>query len=254
MNHVLSLLWICVALLASSCTATKKVLGAPRLGLSPFFEQPWLAVPGGEHLPFQSVWTTPRRDVLTAGVAKTKLYIAPVTLAYLRPVNKTLPRNEVNAWGVARQEQAVARRLREEFVRAFRLSRAPRYKLVERPGPDTLTLVLAITELNPTSPRGNAVKTALSLVATPLVNLAGRVTRGNMAIEGKVIEPASKQAYFQFADNEADKLTLVSVRDYQPYGHAVNTMREWAFQFEEMTRVPAGQKVKDSAVFTLKMR
>ncbi len=58
--------------------------------------------------------------------------------------------------------------------------------------------------------------------------------------------------YFQFADNEQDKLTFINTRDYQPYGHAVNTIRDWAVQFETMTRTPRGIKVGDSSSMTLR--
>ena len=58
--------------------------------------------------------------------------------------------------------------------------------------------------------------------------------------------------YFQFADHEEDKLTLISKRDFHPYGHAVNSMHEWAEQFEVMTRAPYGWRVKDSNAITLR--
>jgi len=66
------------------------------------------------------------------------------------------------------------------------------------------------------------------------------------------VDSQSGRAFFQFADNESDKLTFLNTRDYQPYGHAVHTMREWAVHFEEMTRVPRGQKVRDSSAVTLR--
>ena len=85
-----------------------------------------------------------------------------------------------------------------------------------------------------------------------LGDLSIEPTKGNMAIEGKVVDSRSGRAYFQFADNECDKLTFINLRDYQPYGHAVNSMRYWARQFEQMTRSPRGWKVKDSGSITLR--
>ncbi|OYW31715.1 MAG: hypothetical protein B7Z47_00155 [Chthoniobacter sp. 12-60-6] len=135
-----------------------------------------------------------------------------------------------------------------------RCLRSPRplYKLVNHPGKDTLTLHLAPSELNPTSPKGNVVVTVLKLVVTPIIGLAAYFTKGNMAIEGRVVDSTSGRAFFQFADNESDKLTFINMRDYQPYGHAVNSMRDWAVQFEQMTRTPRGWKVKDSSSITLR--
>ncbi|OYW77553.1 MAG: hypothetical protein B7Z37_03765 [Verrucomicrobia bacterium 12-59-8] len=246
-----SILALLLAVLPA-CSSTNRMLKAKPVGLSPFFEQPWLAQDAGKQLGFQKVWTTPDPGVLAAGMRKRKLYIAPVTLAYLRPVNRAFSSSEVAWGGVQRQQAEVATRLREEFVAAFRRSPSPLYKLVNRPGKDTLTLQLAVIELNPTSPKGNVMVTVLKFVVTPVVGLAAYFTKGNMAIEGKVADSLSRRAFFQFADNESDKLTFINMRDYQPYGHAVNTMQHWARQFEQMTRTPRGWKVKDSNSITLR--
>jgi hypothetical protein len=246
--HLFSLLLL---LPLSSCSSANRLLKARPVPLSTFFEQPHLAQDARGHLPFQTVWSTPDPQVLTACQARRKLYIAPVTLAFLRPVNKSLASQEI-AWGVQRQELAVAARLREEFALAFRRSPQPLYQLVNRPGKDTLTMQLAIIELNPTSPKGNAVMTVLKFAVTPVAALGRFFTKGNMAIEGRVVDSASGRAFFQFADNESDKLTFLNTRDYQAYGHAVNTMRDWAVQFEEITRTPRGMKVGDSNSITLR--
>ncbi len=236
----------------SACSSTNRLLKARPVGLSPFFEQPWLAQDAREQLGFQKVWTTPDRQVLVEGMKKRKLYIAPVTLAYLRPVNRALAHQEIVRGGVQRQEVAVARRLREEFIAAFRSSPGPLYRIVDGPGKDTLTLQMALIELNPTSPKGNAMTTLLKFAVTPVAALAGWFTKGNMAIEGKIVVSHSHRTFFQFADNEQDKFTFISLRDYQPYGHAVNTMRDWAVHFEEMTRTPRGWKVRDASSITLR--
>lgn len=137
-------------------------------------------------------------------------------------------------------------------MNAFRRSPQPYYQLAGRPGNDTLTLQLALVELQPTSPKGNAAMTVLKFAVTPVAALGRIFTKGTIAIEGKVVLSETGRAFFQFADNEQDKLTFLSTRDYQPYGHAVNTMRDWAVQFETMTRTPKGMRVGDSSVITLR--
>lgn len=93
------------------CSGAGRLLKAGKVEPSPFFEQPWLAQDGGTQLPFHKVWTTLEPQVLAAGMKRRKLYIAAVTLAYLRPVRKALATQEM-AWGVQRQEAQVAQRLR----------------------------------------------------------------------------------------------------------------------------------------------
>ncbi|MGV3662132.1 MAG: DUF3313 family protein [Prosthecobacter sp.] len=285
--HLLLPLALCLGLvlLLSACSSTNRLLKARPVTLTSFFEHPQLAQDARKQLGFQKVWTTPDRAVLAASLTKRRLYIAPVTLAYLRPVDKALATQEI-AWGLQRQERDIAIRLHQEFTAAFQRSPRPLYQLACQPGPDTVILQLALTELNPTSPKGNAVMTMMKIAVSPVAALGGFFTKGNIAIEGKMlvpmpmpaassssvpaiptkgrgkpaVKPTSKPSsplqhrpYFQFADNEADKLTLVSARDYQPYGHAVHTIREWAVHFEEMTRAPRGTKVGDSSAVTLRV-
>ena len=155
--------------------------------------------------------------------------------------------------GTERRMEQVAVRLREEFERAFLESPAPVYQLSAEPGKNTLSLQLVITDLNPTSPRGNLMLTVAKLAVTPLAGFARVFTSGNMAIEGKITIPGNQDIFFEFADNEADKLTFFSARDFLPYGHAEHSMRDWAVQFEQMTRKQTGLRLKDSSAITLKL-
>lgn len=244
---------LCLGLMIlSACGSANRLLKARAVTLTPFFEHPQFAQDARKQLGFQKVWTTPNRAVLAEGLTKRKLYIAPVTLAYLRPVDKAFATQEIS-WGLNRQERDIAHRLQVEFLTAFRRSPRAIYQLVPKPGPDTLTLQLALTELNPTSPKGNAMMTMLKVAVTPVAALGGWFTKGNMAIEGKMLVSQTGRTFFQFADNEADKLTFLSARDYQPYGHPVHSMRDWAVRFEEMTRTPSGMQLKDSSAVTLRL-
>lgn len=266
LSHGLRLLLLGLLPGLVACGSTNRLLKARPVALTPFFEQPQLAQDARKQLGFQKVWTTPDREVLAQSLTKKKLYIAPVTLAYLRPVKKTLASQELSWGGVHRQEQEIAHRLRQEFAAAFQRSPRPLYQLTLQPGPDTLVLQLALTELSPTSPKGNAVMTLMKVAVSPVVALGKFFTSGNMAIEGKMLVPmtptkkargagasTSYRAFFQFADNESDKLTFLNARDFSPYGHAVHTMQEWATHFEEMTRTPRGSRVKDSSAVTLRL-
>ncbi len=250
-SRLLLLLLPWLALLPA-CSATNHLLKARPVRLSAFFENRSKAIDTNGKLPFQTIWTTTDTKVLQEGNAARKIYIAPVSLAYLRAPKKAVTRQELR-WGMQRQEQWMAWKLREEFAAAFKQSPRPRYRLVKEPGEDTLTLKLAITELNPTSPNGNAALTLMKVAVTPAASLARWFTSGNMAIEGKVLTHPGNRVFFQFADNEADKLTFFNARDFLPYGHAEHSMRDWAAQFEQMTRREAGLELKDSSAITLKL-
>lgn len=248
----LILLLLPLAAVLCSCSATNRLLKARPVRLSAFFENYSEAIDASSKLPFQTIWTATDPKALTEGNAAKKIYIAPVSLAYLRAPKKAVTRQELR-WGMQRQEQWMAWKLREEFAAAFKHSPRPRYQLVKTPGKDTLTLQLAITELNPTSPNGNAALMLMKVAMTPAASLARWFTSGNMSIEGKVVTHSGNRVLFQFADNEADKLTFFNARDFLPYGHAEHSMKDWAAQFEQMTRREAGLVLKDSSAITLKL-
>ena len=242
---------LCIACALTSCQSTNRLLHAKKAPLSPFIEQPHVMTPARDRVPFNLTWRNFNRDTQWRVTKKTEIYIAPVSLRYLRPVKQALVKKEIAEGLVKRDEKGVARVLRAKFANAFIHSPSPRYKLVMKPGPNSLTLELAITELNPTSARGNAVKTAAKFVVGPLAGIGGIFTKGNIAIEGKVRNSATGELIFQFADNEADKMTFYSVRDFKPYGHATIAMDEWAAQFEEYTRTMPNHRVHESKFFTL---
>lgn len=242
---------LCIAGSLCSCQTTNRLLHAKPAALSPFIEQHHEMQPARGRVPFNRVWRNFDRDAQWRVAQKTEIYIAPVTLRYLLPVKQAFVRKEIANGLVTRNEAGVAQQLRAKFADAFIHSHSPRYRLVTKPGAKSVTLELAIVELNPTSAKGNAVKTAAKFVVGPLAGLGGIFTKGNIAIEGRVRNTATGELIFQFADNEADKMTFYSVRDFKPYGHAVVAMDEWAAQFEEFTRTMPDHRVKESKFFTL---
>ena len=250
-RYCLTTLWFCLLMLLPACSSTNRLLKAKPAQLTAFIEHPEQMLDSRKKLPFQKIWMTPDKAVEAEAVKKVELYVAPVTLQYLRPVKKPLVKKEVDWGSIDRRENEMALKLRNEFAKAFIRSPSPRYRIVQRPGPNSVTLELAIVELNPTSPKGNAVKTALKFVIGPVAGLGGYFTKGNMAFEGKVRDSKSGKLFFQFADNEADKMTIYSLRDFKPYGHTAYAMTKWADQFELMTRTPLGQTIKDTQFITL---
>ncbi len=237
----------------SSCRSTNQLLKAGPAKPSPFLEHQQELITLRDRLPFHKIWWPKDERVLARATAQHKLYIAPVRLDYLRPVKKALPRKEVENGSILRREHEMAFFIRNEFGRAFLRSPSswPRFRLASKPGPDTVTLELALVELNPTSPKGNAVKTGLKFVVGPIAGLGSFFTQGNIAIEGKLRNNRTGELLFEFADNQSDKMTFYSARDFKPYGHANHAIVDWANQFEEFTRTRSNVRVKSSLCFTL---
>lgn len=243
-----------LTLSATACQnrVIQKLTKAKPAAVSPFLDQRHQMRPARDRLPFHHVWRNTEVAVQTEVMRRTELYIAPVSLRYLRPVSKNLARWEMENGWTERDAPEMARELRSRFARAFLTSENPRYRLVQAPGSRSLTLELAITELSPTSVRGNAVKTATGFLIGPFAGVLGVFTKGNMAIEGKVSISDTGEPVLQFSDNEKDKLAIYNARDFQPYAHARVAMNEWAAQFEEFTRTYSDHTVEESAFFAIR--
>lgn len=183
-----------------------------------------------------------------------QLYVAPVTLRYLRP-----PLASVARWrperATARDAEApeLAKRLRSEVIRAFQETPEARYRVVSHPGPQTLTLELALTELSATNVTANTAKIGAKMLLGPVATVGALAFRikSTTAIEGRVSLSATGGALYEFADQEQDKMTLYSLRDFAPYGHVVVAMEEWARQIEEASRSGPGARVDDATFWTL---
>lgn len=237
-----------------SCSATREVrqfVKAKPTQLTPFLED-------FEHIemsdgrgPFHAVWVAADQENRAVSARRREIYIAPVETRYLRPIGKELAARQQRVWGRRRPAQLIARKLQREFVSAFINSPDARYVPVSSPTSDSVTLRLALVELDPTSVEGNTVKKAAGFFIGPAAGLAGRFTKGSIAIEGQLRDTEGGWLLLQFADKEHDKKTLWTLRDFRPYGHAEVAIREWAKQFERATRDPGWREMGDSRAWTL---
>ncbi|CAN5853755.1 hypothetical protein BH11VER1_BH11VER1_19050 [soil metagenome] len=238
----------------ASCESTNQWLKAKPVGFSPFIEHQAAMKPARDRIPMHFIWRSPDEALRRRIMQKSEIYVAPVQLQFLRPLKKPLVQWEVEYGSIDRNEQKMATELRNAFTHTFLQAPAPHYRLTVIPNDRSVTLELAIIELNPTSPKGNAIKTAAKFFIGPFSMLGSYFTKGNIAIEGKVRNSATGELVFQFSDNESDRMTFFSLRDFKPYGHALQAAAEWASQFEIFTRTSPQHKIEETFCFTLDPR
>jgi hypothetical protein len=251
-GHALGFVLMVMVMCSCQSRTVQRLVKAKTAPVTPFLEKRAEMKPLRDRLPVHYVWRNLDLETQKRVMEKRRIYIAPVNLAYLQPVTKDLALMEMEAGVTERDEKEMARELRKRFAVAFLKSPTPRYGIAKEPGPDTVTLELAITQLSPTSISGNVVKTASKFFIGPLSGVFGIFAKGNIAIEGKVTLSDTGVPVLQFADNEKDKVTFYTARDFQPYGHALVAMDEWAAQFEEFTRTFSDHMVEESSFITLK--
>ncbi len=238
----------------SGCQKLRPYVKAKPAELSAFLPHRRQMVRRPAKAAFQWEWRTRDQQQQRLAAPIRQLYVAPVTLKYLRAARVGVGRWEQDRGGTTDPAAPeIARRLRDAVIIAFQKSPTPRYTVVSRPSRETLTLELAITELARTRTGGNTAKLGAKILLGPIGSLAGLSldTSGVVAMEGKVTLSATGTPLYEFADQEKDKLTLYTLRDFAPYGHNIVSLEEWARQIEEISRTPPSQPVEDSTFWTL---
>ena len=233
-----------LVVLSAGCATSSSGLKAKTVPASAFLANAGQMRPHRERAPFNGVWVSPKFEAVRGNYRG--IYIAPVTTQYLRAVNRPLVTVMEGPKAKDRPAAQTAEILRNEFLAAFRNAPGGRYAVAQGKGARVLTLELALVEMNPTNVVGNAVK-----YGAPGGAAMAPVTKGNIAIEGKLRDSNSGEVLFAFADNEQDKFGLISLRDFSSYGHARSAIKDWAKQFAELLRTPASHKVEDSSTISL---
>ena len=246
------LLGAVLALLGTSCAASKSLLKAKPAGFSPFLtanKTLQLDPPGVA--PFHYSARSISRSTLKKEQQCHTIWIAPVELRYLRPTSTTLARLQEEQ-GAHRPVPEMAAYLRRQFQRAFAANPNARYRVVDHPVQGSVELRLALIELDQTNAAGNIAKTVVGRFVGPLAMLAGPFVKGTIAIEGKLVIHSSHEVLYQFSDRESDPVTVFSARSFNATGFAERSIAKWAQQFEKMTRMYQQQdRVRDANVIRL---
>ena len=238
--------------LSVACNSTHRFLDAKPAALSSFIEHHDEVQRMPARSPFHYTWSHQSPEISAAQESRRTIYFAPVEISQMRRITQALAHREQLAKGEGRPVGDIARHAQSAFPQAFLDSPSPRYRIVEEPGDDSVVLELSIVELDPTSVKGNVGKKVLTHFVGPLAGLAGKFTKGGIAIEGKLRDAKTDRLLFQFADRENDKITYLSLKDFRPYSHGYRAIDEWAAQFEEITRNPRWREsLKDSKLWSL---
>ncbi|MBI3323319.1 MAG: DUF3313 family protein [Candidatus Omnitrophica bacterium] len=196
-------------------------------------------------LPFQKAWIDPAVD----WQRYRRIQIASVNTDHLSEMEwaKQVDRREK----LREDAGKLAGYAQEIFVRTFREDSNHRFEVVDQPDAETLVFELALVEIIPSKLGLN------TLCYAPFVGTAARLFRGmkhrsTVAFEARMRDGGTGAVIAQFADREAEKTTLISVKDATWYGHAESIIAEWAQQFVRLASRKPGEVVRDSKPFHLK--
>ncbi len=203
-----------------------------------------------ERAPFNRAWADP--DFAAANYQS--IVVAPVNTQFVLEQStwaKTNPRNIV----IEDDLERIAGDFRQTVIEKFRESEQNRLAVVDSAGDETMILELAITELVPGKAFlgmiGLAAWAAPLPVGVPVGAAASFADDGWMAIEGRVRDASTGQVMAMFADRERPKTRILDLEAATWYGHARESMNDWAVQLVALANTPKDVQVEDSSWFEL---
>lgn len=242
-----------LALCLNACKTARSVVAAGEVQPSSLLAHGQQLKEDRKRSPFLGNWWTQDKKLQASADRCRSIYVAPVTYENIRPLRSFFSRWEYGSWRRKRNLPALAKYTQDHFAGAFRKAKDPRYTVVKAPQPDSLILELSLLEWSPNTYTGIILREAVDLVTLDFVGeVIMKGTRGSIALEGRLLEPRTRQPLFEFADKEIGKIVvLLPVQDLYPTGQAHYAIKEWARQLEKLLRSRPGEKVSDSALVKL---
>ena len=230
-----------------SCRTAKSVVEAVEVKPSSFLTHAKELKEDRKRSPFIGNWWSTDKKLLAAADRCRKIYVAPMVYDQVRPDPSIVAKIEHNTGWRKRQLPELAKYTHDKFVEVFRKAKDPRYVVVDAPEAGALTLELNLLEWGPNTYTGLIARQTVDFFT---LNIGGeammRNTRGYMAIEGRVVEPRSRQPVFEFADKKyAQVVLIISFQDMRRKGQARFAVKQWATQLEKLLRAKPGEKVSD---------
>ena len=235
-----------LATIATGC-AMLKAKPAPDSG---FLEESSRMSDNRARAPFHRAWVDPAFSASNYQ----SILVAPVNTEYVEAQSTWAKANPRNI-KIKDDLKMIATEFHDIVVDKFRASKQNRFAIVEQPRGDTMVLELAITQLVPGKAFLGAVGMASWAAPAPVGVPVGAITSfaddGWMAIEGRVRDAKTGTVMAMFADREAAKTRVVDLEAVTWYGHARESMNDWADQLVLLANTPKDVKVEDSSAFTL---
>ncbi len=207
-------------------------------------------------IPFQKAWKDPN--------AKTSQYneIMIVPVFTKNQLDKSWMENaNIRTW--TDNENNDVKEFAKYTENAFRkaVSRSKKYKLVDKSGPHTMILELALVKIVPGKPVLGAAKNlaapivggfklmalAMAPARTAVSSTTDSPMQASVAIEGRIRDGITKKVIATFADREKQESAIVNLKDFSAYGNLEQIVDEWAKQFVEVLEkkpLQTGQKVE----------
>ncbi len=236
-------------ILFSGCAQTNSLLKASAAERAGFIPSVLPLTAERQRSPFHGVWYKNEDMFYQRREEVTKLVLLPVRTDFLLEKGWWSELNSLDREGYEADVKELARYFDQQLRDAFAGEDMNRWEIVDSPDQDCLIVEYALVEVIATKVHINAIGTTLGFLV-PGGGLVSRAGGGSIAFEANVYDGKDGELLVSFADREADKLAIATLKDYQFYAHARESIREWSEQFALIVNSERDFQVTDSLPVT----
>lgn len=196
------------------------------------------------------VYVAPEYRGKSASQEFSKVYFSPVATRNLSRQGWWTSQSAVTQRQLEADARKLAAHFRQSLTSAARNASGRRLTVVNQPGPDTMTIETAVTELVPAKAYWNAAATAAGFVV-PGAGLLSAAGSGTITIEGRVRDGNNGKLVASFRDRMKDKMAMVNVNSYTWYGGSEANLKETAANIAHVINARPGTVVSQPSPITL---
>jgi hypothetical protein len=196
------------------------------------------------------VWVQPAYRGKSVSQQFSKVYFAPVITANLSRQSWWASQSAISQRQLEGDARKLATHFRQSLINAARSAPVRRLSVVNQPGPDTLTIETAITNLVPAKAYWNTAATAAGFVI-PGAGLLSAAGAGSITVEGRLTDGNNGAKIATFRDQMRDKMALVNINSYKWYGGSEANLEETAVNIARAINAPPGQIINQPSAVKL---
>ena len=196
------------------------------------------------------VWVAPELEGKALVDRYTKVYFAPVNVGQLKKQGWWASQNIRTAVHLEADALMLANYMHAALEKAAKNYPAQRLEVVGLPGPDTVVVESAITELVPTKAFWDAAATAAGF-AVQGVGMLSTFGKGVIGIEGRLRDGETGAVIATFRERDTDQFAVLNLAAYTWYHGSEANIDDLAKKAALLLNTPTGTVVKNSSPFRL---
>ncbi|HCE42025.1 MAG TPA: hypothetical protein DET40_00565 [Lentisphaeria bacterium] len=243
----LHLLSIPLLLSVSGCSTMYDWLRADPAPQTSFLDGNFRMVEQSPDFPFRKMWIDKDTDLRKYK----RIIVAPVTTGHLMDSAAWDKFDERSVAGELKDDSKdIAKYMELSFYNAISYDPRKRFMLVDKAGPGTLRLEIALVQLQPSKAELNYAENIIGIIVWP-VSFLTIFNSGTTAFEGILRDSQTGKVVCAIADREKDEAAIFNIPGFTYYGNARYFTDRWSRQFVDFMNAKDYTKLKTDFPFKL---